>query len=221
MSIMNKPGKLIIDGNVGENWRVFRREFDEYINASGLENAEDERKLTLLLNFAGTDAQEILDNSDLDTEDKKIFDIVLKFFEDRFVVKTNETLLRFTFFSRSQRENESFEEFYNALQKLAEGCEFDNQKNFLLRDQIVIGIQNQKLREEFLKIPQLSLETAVERCRTSEAVREQARKRAAEEKIADAENFTDDTWTASHADARCDFRKKKTPAEFNGGSAFY
>ncbi len=54
---LRKPGPLIFDGNIAENWRVFELEFDVYIEACFAEK-DDRTKAYLFLNLAGKEAIE-------------------------------------------------------------------------------------------------------------------------------------------------------------------
>ncbi|XP_065214049.1 uncharacterized protein LOC135841149 [Planococcus citri] len=169
MSNYNKPNELKLDANASENWRRFRREFDLYLKASSLINADEVRKYALLLNFAGEAAQELIDSSGMSEEDQESLELVIQFFEDRINPKVNVTFLRFKFLSRSQKEDESFEEFLAALQKLVRGCKFNDQEQSLIKDRIVIGTKDKTLQADMLKVPDLNLEEAIEMARIQES----------------------------------------------------
>ncbi|XP_024885717.1 uncharacterized protein K02A2.6-like, partial [Temnothorax curvispinosus] len=74
---------------------------------------------------------------------------------------------------RTQQNEEAVEDFIADLYRLAETCNFGTLKDELIRDQIVAGIQDQKLSEILQCDPELTLEKAVMKVRTKEEVRTQ------------------------------------------------
>jgi hypothetical protein len=62
------------------------------------------------------------------------------------------------------------------LQSLIATCEYDAQRESILRDQIVIGVADNKTREKLLFDPQLTLAKAIDilrACETSSSIAEQ------------------------------------------------
>ena len=52
---LNKPGPLLFEGNVAENWRHFSQEYDIYI-AAAHDDKSYKAKAYILLNLAGREA---------------------------------------------------------------------------------------------------------------------------------------------------------------------
>ena len=59
------------------------------------------------------------------------------------------------------------------LRKLSETCEFGTLKNSLIKDRIVLGVNNVKTRERLLRVPDLTLEKALDVVRSAEATEKQ------------------------------------------------
>ena len=81
---------------------------------------------------------------------------------------------RYKFYSRMQESGESYDHYRKALRQLAERCEFESiTPNQILRDKLVFGIRDSKVRERLLCEKNLSLEKTDEICRSHETMVEQ------------------------------------------------
>ncbi|XP_056647232.1 uncharacterized protein K02A2.6-like [Diorhabda sublineata] len=65
--------------------------------------------------------------------------------------------------------------FIKDLKLLAKPCNFGTQEDSLIRDRIILGVQDHNLQEKLLGINNLNLETAESTCRTTEATKLQAK----------------------------------------------
>lgn len=82
-------------------------------------------------------------------EDKDKF--VIKKFDERCMSKKNETYERYVFRSRLQQQEETFDTFLTDLKIKAQSCNFDDLRDSMIRDQIVFGTNEKKLREKLLR----------------------------------------------------------------------
>ena len=83
----------------------------------------------------------------------------------------NETLERHKFFKRKQEEGETFDEFLTELRLLSKNCNFCATNGCfegLLRDRIVAGVKNDKIREKLLSEKDLTLLKTIDICRSCE-----------------------------------------------------
>ncbi|XP_068675472.1 uncharacterized protein [Montipora foliosa] len=78
-------------------------------------------------------------------------------------------------FRMTIQEDRSFDIFVPDLRRRAEYCDFGAIKDSLIRDQIVVGINDPKLRERLLRETDLTLEKAVKLCRITEQSKEQSK----------------------------------------------
>jgi hypothetical protein len=60
----------------------------------------------------------------------------------------NETYERYLFNTRSQRDNESIDEFYSALLALSKNCSFGDLTSSLIKDRVTVGMQNVTIRQD-------------------------------------------------------------------------
>ncbi|KAL3993481.1 complement component 3 [Sarotherodon galilaeus] len=68
---------------------------------------------------------------------------------------------RYVFRSRLQQQGESFDTFLTDLKIKAQSCNFGDLRDSMIRDQIVFGTNEKKLREKLLRETELTLESAI------------------------------------------------------------
>jgi predicted aspartyl protease len=154
-------------------WPAWKQRFQRFRSASDLSTKAEERQISMLLYCMGEKAEDVFDSFRLDADDAKKYDTVLARFDTHFVIKKNVIFERAQFNKRKQDIGESTETFITALHKLAETCEFGALREELIRDRVVVGIQDSKLSEKLQLDKDLTLEKAVTLVRQSEQVRQQ------------------------------------------------
>ncbi|XP_039299843.1 uncharacterized protein LOC120355483 [Nilaparvata lugens] len=162
------PGPLRLDGNLAENFRKFKQNFEIYLLAAGHEKKDTKIKTAILLNVIGEDAVELYNTFNLDDTGKSDYDKVIKQFQEYADPKKNIVMERFHFNSRSQQENEPFNNFLTDLKKLVKSCEYKDQTDSLIRDRIVLGVFDKGLQERLLRVQDLTLDNAIDFCRAAE-----------------------------------------------------
>ncbi|GBL82434.1 Uncharacterized protein K02A2.6 [Araneus ventricosus] len=124
----------------------------------------------------GEQAEDIFSSFGLSETEQDDFDIVLKKFNDHFVVKKNTIFERAQFNKRVQLDGESVNAFITALYTLSERCEYGVLHDELIRDRIVADIRDKNLSEKLKLDADLTLTKVIERVRLSEVVKEQQEK---------------------------------------------
>ena len=84
--------------------------------------------------------------------------------------------IRFTkdrFWSRDQADGETIDQWVTELKTRAASCEFGDQRDLLIRDKIVFGIRDERVKERLLRESGLTLTKALDLCRAAEATKEQ------------------------------------------------
>ncbi|UYV65657.1 hypothetical protein LAZ67_3004985, partial [Cordylochernes scorpioides] len=168
-----RPSELALHGNVAENWRRFKQRLMLYLEATEKATKPDKLKVAILLNFIGEEALEVFNKFHLKEDEAENFDLVINKFDDFCEPKKNVIFERFKFFSATQKDGESIDSFITELKGLSTSCEFESQKNSLIRDRIVYGIQDKALQERLLREPNLTLLKAIEMCKTNEISKQQ------------------------------------------------
>ncbi|XP_072338611.1 uncharacterized protein [Scyliorhinus torazame] len=174
MENIQPPPQFHISGNLGANWKIFKQKFLLYIEASDLKATWDVRKIALFLSTAGDHAIHIYNSLTFaDGEDKTKFKTVLLKFDSHCDIEVNESYERYIFQQRLQGKGEPFQSFLTHLRILAQSCNYDSTADSMIRDQIVFADRSDSLRQQLLKIKQLTLSFAIETC----AVHEHAKNR--------------------------------------------
>ena len=101
MENLQPPSALVLTGNVAENWRRFKQQFEIYEIASGLARKDEKVRATTLMDVAGPEAPQVYNTFQWDEDD-----------ENQKVDKIVETFKRYCnprkdssfFFSRNQLE---------------------------------------------------------------------------------------------------------------------
>lgn len=159
---------LDLNGNVSENWRRFKRNYTIFATAARVDGQEDAIKISTFLNAIGPEAVELFDSFTLTNEQRGVYNTVVEAFERFCNPRRNVIFERYKFNQRNQHDGETFDEFFLELKKLARYCGFGDALNELIRDRIVAGITNNKLRERLLGTTNLTMDMAVEKARTFE-----------------------------------------------------
>lgn len=155
-----------------DQWLRWKRRFEQFLSASGLDKESDERRTSTLLYCLGPDADDVLTSTNIGDDDRKKYSKVIEKFDAHFRVRRNVIFERARFNKRDQLESESAEEYITALYSLVETCEYGDMKDEMLRDRLVVGIRNEKVSETLQMQADLTLEEAKKTIRQKEAVRE-------------------------------------------------
>ena len=100
---VHKPEHLKLDGNLAENWRVFKQNYEIFSIATELENKKEQQRIGIFLNLCGPEIIEIFNNLGLSAEDKKKYNAVVAAVERYCIPKKNEVYETFKFNKRNKR----------------------------------------------------------------------------------------------------------------------
>ena len=124
-----------------------------------MDGREEKTKVKLFLYTIGNQRREIYDTLPFSRgpTERSLKDVI-DAFETHCNPKKNETVERYKFFTRVQEEGEPLEKFIVDLKILASTCNFTTLRESLVRDRIICGIRDSKLREDLLKVADLDLD---------------------------------------------------------------
>ena len=173
--MLNPPDPLqLSSGNVSQNWKRFKQKGSNYELAIGTARKEDPIRVAAFLTVIGDEALEVYNaftwNSD---EDKVKMDKVMERFEQYCEPHKNTIYERYLLFSRGQESGEPIDKYATVLRNMADSCEFQDLKDSLIRDRIVLGIVDNNVRERLLQVPDLTLNKALEIARATETTQSQ------------------------------------------------
>jgi predicted aspartyl protease len=195
------PGKF--DFRQPESWTRWLRRFDRYLEASGLSNKSEERQVSALIYAMGDEADEILHTFGLSDANRKKYKTVAEKFSSHFITKRNIVFERAKFNRRIQEPGEPVDTFITSLYTLVEHCDYGALRDELIRDRIVVGIQDKSLSEKMQTTDDLTLTKAITMARQKECVKKQ--------QVLLHSEATDKVVTAS---ASADAIKKTRPGRF-------
>ena len=131
------------------------------------------QQVSTLLYCLGEEADSVLDSTNATEDDRKRYEIVIRKFDTFFKVRRNVIFERARFNRRSQHDGETAEQYIIELYRLAENCEYNALKEEMIRDRLVVGIQDTSLSQQLQLDADLTLDKAKTKVRQREAVAEQ------------------------------------------------
>jgi len=156
-----------------ELWPKWIRRFERYRLASGLSNKSAEVQVNALIYHMGDLADDILTSFGLSDDDKKKYDVVKAKFERHFIKRRNKIYERAKFNQRRQLPGESVDDFITSLYGLVEYCEYGELREEMIRDRIVVGLQDASLSVKLQLDPELTLQNAITKVQQYETVKKQ------------------------------------------------
>ena len=83
MDKLEPPSSLIVDGNVAEQWKIWRQELELYLTATESDEKDHKVKTSILLPYIEKKGREIYNTFTFTEEDDKFdFDVVLEKFQE-------------------------------------------------------------------------------------------------------------------------------------------
>ena len=150
-------------------WTIWQQKWNDYSLLTKLSEQSKEYQCALLRYTFTDETRNVYESFNLSTEDAKDPKKILEALETFSRGVVNETLERHLFNSRKQDDGEKFDDFLTDLKILSKNCNFcDDCYPGLLRDRIVGGIQDDKIRQSLLADNKLTLEKAEHLCRAGE-----------------------------------------------------
>ena len=172
--VLPPPHSLEIhDPQAAEKWKKFKRAWANYALATGLNEKDEAVQVATLLTVIGEEAREVFSTFTgwtAEGDEAKIEPVLAKF-EKYCQPHKNIPFERYKFNRRSQEPGETYDQYRTALRKLGESCDFQSiTPDEILRDRLVFGISDSKVRERLLRESKLTLTKTDEICRASESM---------------------------------------------------
>lgn len=172
------------DDNCGHDWKKWLRGFEVYAQANSIKKTKD--KLNWMLHYAGPKVQEVFYTLPKKTDGIRYgplatgyvfrpnkYDEALEKLNGFFEPKQNVSYERHVFRQQRQAKNERFDMFLMRLREQADRCNFGQQLDDNLRDQITSGCSSDVLRRKILERGDDSLEKIVKVAQILETVAKQ------------------------------------------------
>ncbi|KAF0765894.1 Uncharacterized protein FWK35_00000636 [Aphis craccivora] len=142
----------------GDNFCEYAERLEQYFVLNEVKN---DKKVAFLLTFIGQDTYSTLKKLVFpDDPVKKMFEELITVLKNHFTPEVNEITERYKFFKENQKSGQPMSEYIVELKARAQKCKFDTFLNQALRDRLVFGVRDNKLRAILLKESKLSFESA-------------------------------------------------------------
>ena len=159
--------------NLKAAWSHFKQHA-ELMFTGPLSGKEDAVKCSYLLIWAGEKGRDIFNTWTLTAAERDNVTTYLRKFSEHVEPLANPIFARYQFHKRNQRDSESIEQYLTELRITAKECEFGTTSDEMIRDRIVFGVKQDKIRERLLSEGAgLTLARAVAICRAAEATQAQ------------------------------------------------
>ena len=153
----------------GGDFVEYVERLNQYFLANGIE--ELSKKRAMFITLIGTETYSLLRNL---LAPRKPFDVayndLVRTLTEHLTPKTVVIAERFKFYERRQRDDESVCDFVAELRRLASKCEFGYFLEDALRDRLVCGLRDVKVRKRLLIEHDLTLVKAIEISKSLEGV---------------------------------------------------
>ena len=151
----------------GADWEKWLGQFNCYMTATEKDKKNEKIQIATLLTLLGSEALDAYRNFKFDpATDKEKIKVVKEKFTTLYAPRRNTTYERYRFMTTRQSEGELFDTFLASLMARRRTCRYDaSEADNITRDQIVIGIRSEMLREHLLAVEDLTLEKAICMCR--------------------------------------------------------
>ncbi|XP_065064758.1 uncharacterized protein LOC135690983 [Rhopilema esculentum] len=163
-----------LGASVAARWKLWLRDFDTFLVASGIRDAK--RQKALLLYQAGPKVREIFNQlSDVNGEgDEDNFATTKAKLIEYFEPQKNRRYEVYRFRETRQGDQESLDTFHTRLRQISSTCEFED-VDFEIEEQIIIGGRSSRIRRRALRDPTYTLKDMLIDGRRDETSSYQAR----------------------------------------------
>ncbi|CAN8012941.1 unnamed protein product [Ixodes pacificus] len=141
----------MISGDIAKDWRLFKQKLELFLTASvpGLEahTSTHEDRSTAKRNW-GRHLGGVQQFRLQCEEDNQDYATVVGKFDEFFAAQLNEVHERYLLRRSGQGKGEPAEQFIRELRQISQSYNFNTMRDSMVRDQIVFGTNNDKVREK-------------------------------------------------------------------------
>ena len=139
-----------MSGDIVSNWSYFKDSWENYVIAVELNEKDKKIQVATLLTVLGKECMQVYKTLPLTDDERKDPNIVIEKLSSHFEPQRNTIYERYMFNMSKQEVNETFDQFLTRLRELVSTCEYGALTDEMVRDRIVIGINDNQSRGRML-----------------------------------------------------------------------
>lgn len=129
----------------GEDFTQYKERLEHYFKANDINVGA--KKVSIFLSVVGAKTYALLRNLIApDAPGDKTFAQLTEVLEKHFQPRQSEIVQRYKFNIRTRGPGETLNSFVAELRKLAQGCNFGDQLDNMLRDRFVVGVNDKQIQ---------------------------------------------------------------------------
>ncbi|KAK8760724.1 hypothetical protein V5799_028010 [Amblyomma americanum] len=142
-----------------DNWKAYITKVEAYFEATGV--SDSGKKRALLVAALSTRTVQVLSGQvALRKPNSLTYEEAVKVLDAYFDPKRHEITESHRFFNRCQLEGEPIQQFIVEVRRIADGCNFGDMLDRMLRDRIVCGVRSSAIQKQLLAKTDLTLKEA-------------------------------------------------------------
>lgn len=149
----------LTSSNLATSWRTFKAQFEVVKIAKKFGDMSEEEQIANVLLLMGSDCLPIYSqftfSDTVEDQKKKLVNVIAMF--DRHFEPVKNTIFERVKFNEMKQGDMSIHQFITELQSQADNCEYGQMKDQLIRDRIVVGVSDKKLRDYLIDVEELDL----------------------------------------------------------------
>ena len=151
-----------------EEWKQYVERLEQYLIANGVEDAG--KKRAVFLSTIGPQAYKLLSSLVAPAApSEKSYQELVKAMTDHHSPPPSEIVQRYRFHTRFRQQGETVTTFVSELRAIAQWCNFGESLENMLRDRLVVGIDNEAIQRRLLSESTLTFKKALELAQSLEA----------------------------------------------------
>ena len=166
------PFSLDEYSTMSTRWRKYKKRFENLVLALNVQDGA--QKKALLLNYLGDEAYNVYENLSTGRPDET-YDAVIALLDGHFSPQNNITYEHCVFQNVRQNVDENIHQFYICVKEQAVKCDFGATLDIEIKQQIIIAINNNKLRRYCFRNQDVTLQQLLLHAKSLEDTESHAR----------------------------------------------
>ena len=152
-----------------EEWVIYQERLEQFLAVNGIPENDERRGRAILLNSCGKATYHIIRNLvSPNRPSETAYSVICERVKHHFNPKPTVTVQRYKFNTRDQAQGEDIATFVSKLRELAEHCDFKDTMDEQLRDRVVCGVSEERIKRRLLTETNLTFQKVFDIARNME-----------------------------------------------------